>query len=204
MKINFIVIISFLFFLTSCHKDNENADSRHFIDSRLTGNEFKPGSYWIYLNDSTQKTDCTYVFKVESGYNEWYDTPYNGKRSLYEYFDVFYHDKDSMNLNYYDRDRISLSYIYRHTIADDSIHFGGTLIYYFEEPGYLIRVFIDTIEHIKTLQVLNYSFNNVQKAIIDSNYSCFYTVRSLGVVRKVIHNSYHQGTWNLLRWKINN
>ena len=99
MKTNFIFIFLFLVLLTSCHKNNPNEESRHFIDSRLTGQKFKPGSYWIYFNDSTQKTDCTYVFKVESGYFERSDDPFNSKMSLNEYYDIFYHDKDSVKLN---------------------------------------------------------------------------------------------------------
>jgi hypothetical protein len=203
MKIEFIVIVSCSILMAACHKKSStDTEPRKYIDTRITGDEFKPGSYWIYSNDSTRKTDCTYVFKVENGFIE---QPYDlsGKKAFYEYYDIFYHDKDSLNMNYYDRFRLDQSYIFRLQKNYDSIHNGGILLYYYPVAGELIRVDFDSIEHIDSLRVGNYSFTNVQKAVIDSNFDCFYTSVSTGVVRKVIRHSSHQGTWNLLRWKIN-
>lgn len=203
MKIDVFIILACSILMTACHKkSNTDTEPRYYIDTRIIGNEFKPGSYWIYSNDSTRKTDCSYVFKVENGFQE---KPYDlsGNKAFYEYYDVFCHDKDSLNSNEYDQIRLEESYIYRLAYYDDN-PLNDALLYYFPGKEEWIFFSFDTIEHIDTLQIGNNKYGKIQKATIDTNHNSFFTSASFGVVRKVIHRSSHQGTWNLLRWNIIN
>ena len=83
--------------------------------------------------------------------------------------------------------------IHNPTYCDwDGLAFCGPLIYALDSfPG---KIYYDS------LKVGNNEFYKVQKASIDSIF--WFTARSIGVVKKVVHDSIDKGTWNLLRWKI--
>jgi len=202
MKINSTPLLALIILFSSCHKNSSYLEPRILIDSRLSGMEFKPGSYWVYLNDSTQKTDCTYVVKTETGYYEQNQSPSGNCISSVQYYNISYHDKDSVNLNDYETQSIIRTYVETTFPVNKLYSNWDILIYYYPKPGELIPLIFDTIQHIDSLKVGSNTFKQIQRAIIDSTYDCYYTCKSVGVVKKVLHKSSHQGTWNLLRWRV--
>jgi hypothetical protein len=176
--------------LAGCHKhDNQYSYSYGYIDSRLESQEFKIGSYWIFQNDSTKQTDCTYIQNVLSGF---YDGG-NHISGFYkeEYYDMIYFYSNSVNLNEYDRDRVENRYIMRNPVDYYQNIQRGPLIYSLNNDTSLL--------YIDSLRVGHLTFSQVQKATI--NYTEYYTAKSIGLVKKIVHDSIYNGVWNLIRWK---
>jgi hypothetical protein len=56
--IPWIVLISLVFIIFSCKKEDHN----HYVSQEFKEwTIFKPGSYWVYKNETTNVTDSIYV-----------------------------------------------------------------------------------------------------------------------------------------------
>lgn len=148
------------------------------------------GSYWVFLNDNTQKIDCTFVNNTSHGFST--EIRGQGLMTNNEYFHVFYATSKTVNGYPIDIDRIEGSVIMRNPVEVDNGFYQGQIIYTcFSDPSITI---------IDSLRVGNFTFYNVQKSLIES--TDIYTVKSIGTVKKVIKDSLKYETWNLIRWKI--
>ncbi|MCX6287546.1 MAG: hypothetical protein NTY96_10570 [Bacteroidetes bacterium] len=186
-QILLILIVSSL--LISCHKDQTSVET-FYICPGIQNQQFKIGSYWIFRNDSTQATDCTYVDNVIHGFNDQY-WGLNRSTST-EFYTIFYSYTKTINEHPRDVDRIEGWLIMRNPVQMVNHGYYGPAIY---------TCYHDSItKYLDSLKVGNITFYNVQRALIDS--TDFYSAKSIGIVKKVIRDSINKGTWNIIRWKI--
>lgn len=190
MKKSFLILI-LPFLLASCHKDDHN-DSYTYITLTpcLLTQAFNKGSYWIYRNDSTQKTDCTYVRNVVHGsYEQYWGL---GAFTYTEYFEILYCRSNAINGYPVDRDWLEANVIYYNPVPGYNMGVTGPVIY---------SCRLDSLtQHYDSIMAGNTVFYKVQKSTVGT--STFYVAQSIGLVKKIIRDSTDQGTWNLIRWKV--
>jgi hypothetical protein len=177
-----------------CHKNDNETHDYIYINSGIKSQEFKPGSYWIYQNDSTQKTDSTYIYYVRQDFEDKYHGL--GYSTSTEYYEIWYYNNiTSGNPSF--KERIESVFVWR--TINSNVYGPIWEEIYTLNPSYpLSRVlFFDS------LQLGNHMFYNVDK-VTDPDSNDYYTAKSIGVVKKVIRDTTDRGTWNLLRWKIIN
>jgi hypothetical protein len=185
-----LVFLLIILVLSGCHK-NENDDETILINSGIKSQEFKTGSYWIYQNDSTLKTDSTYIYYVRQGFDDQYHGL--GYFTSTEYYEMWYYTDNRTNGNPSFKESIESDCVMR-TINSN--------VYapVWQEIYALDNVLTRTVFY-DSLQIGNHMFYQVEEVTTpDSNN--FYTARSIGVVKKVVRDTTDRGTWNLLRWKI--
>jgi hypothetical protein len=200
MKAGFLLVLFALF--AGC-KRNEVGEYHNFrpIDSNLGSFFFQVGSYWIYVNDSTGARDSTYLFFTNSGtdqvyygQNQWND---------WEFYDLFYRSAPGGSTF---RDRIEEDHLVRNPCRGYPFGAWGVTLYSLSEDS------IPHLSYLDSLPLGNHIFYHVQKFSVESDFgTCrggfltvntdFYTVDSIGVIRKVVHSTPEE-TWDLVAWKI--
>ncbi|MGA3014470.1 MAG: hypothetical protein ABSD71_10595 [Bacteroidales bacterium] len=194
MKKNLLFVLTILILL-GCHKNDEESQSHvdSYINSGIKSQEFKPGSYWIYQNDSTQKTDSTYVYYAHQGIEVVYHGL--GYFTSDEYYEMWYYNDNRTNGYPSFKDRIESEFVWR-TINSNVYEPIWEEIYTLDTSYPLSRVlFFDS------LQLGNHMFYKVDKVTTPDS-TDYYTAKSIGVVKKVVRDTIDKGIWNLLRWKI--
>lgn len=179
-----------------CHKNDNETHDYIYINSGIKSQEFKPGSYWIYQNDSTQKTDSTYVYYTNQGI----DVEYHGLGyfTSTEYYEMWYYNNNITSGNPSFKERIESDFELR--IINNNIY----------EPVWQLIYTTDTlypynriIPFFDSLKIGNHMFYKVEKSTTQDS-TDYYTAKSIGVVKKVLRNPNDQESWSLLRWKIIN
>ena len=187
------LIISFFFLtLIGCLKQETQNDIYYInINPELKSQAFKTGSYWIYQNDSTSKIDCTFIYLDNTDID---NVPYvHGSSYSYECYEMFYHYHFTTNGYSSYWDRMFGDQIIKNPIQCYNGHqLCGPIVY--ATSSFTGMIYFDS------LKIGNNIFYKVQEVSIDSTQ--WYTAKSIGVIKKVVHDSIDKGTWNLLRWKI--
>src|ERR1035438_6938449 len=165
----FLLLLFLQLILVSCHKEESQSVNYLYIDSRLLSQEFKTGSYWIYKNDSTSKTDCTFIFNARKDYYTYFEGM--GITSDIYFYDIFYYYTNTVNGQPYDRDRIERTLIMRNPVRTIGNMQLGPALYY-----------ADSIKN-DSLKVGSNMFYQVQKARVDN--TDFYTAKSVGLVKHI-------------------
>lgn len=180
-----VLYISIILLSTfSCKKQQEQVYYYENIDPRMKEFFFNVGSWWIYKNDSLEKTDSVYLWNVST---EMYDE-YHGlnRHSIIELRGMNYDDELFPNF----KDCIAGNSLMRNLIPGQS----------WPRPGVLYS-FDTSYKHIDSLIVENVVYHDVQKCIIDSN--IYYTAKGIGLIKKILYDSANIRTsWSLLRFKI--
>ena len=202
MKPNFIflIIYSFSFFLLicSCTKEQEkiknNSNTYYdYIDPEMNDFSFQYGSYWIYKNDSLNKTDCTYL--INNLYLNYYWYHGLGYTTIVEYRQLWYHDQLFPGKGY----RAYMDGIWGRAMIRN-LTFPP---YYVVKEEFLVYS-LDTTSSIKrfdSLKVGNVTYKDVQMSVYDSN--TYYYAKGVGLIKKIMMDSTHvRASWNLIRWKI--
>jgi len=186
--------------LVSCNKNEENSyTTKLFINSTIKSLVFKPGSYWIYISDSAQQTDCTYVQQMNYGS---YDIGYGLDRYVsFEYYSLVYvsssPDGQSSYINHIETNHMLLNPIIGYPWAS-----GPVLFTY--DTTFDWKNFPSTNKYIDSLKVENNTFYRVQesKFTLNSHSNAFYTDANIGLVRKDITVDSAVQQWNLIKWHI--
>jgi hypothetical protein len=219
-------ILAFLLLCTicfcGCKKDTSNDSSTehtYYISGAFKPWViYKPGSYWIYLNEKTGEQDSTFVKSISSGIqatdgykssptedHEWVSMSLSGK--LFSSFFVeatsAYPDLVSDNANL--------------TITPSSPGIGVVSFSYYllEYPGFDIYRSQEEIYNIGVKQVYptetinGNSFNNVYNlchewltSIGDSLVTEAHLVKDVGIIKFRIYREPYDTTWSLLRYKV--
>jgi len=194
MKYLFL-FLTVILLVTGCKKEETEHRWTSNIDPRMRSFIFQHGSYWIFKNDSLNKTDCTYVSDVFHGYH---DIGYGQNRVIsYEFYEIdFVHDITQNSYGKY-RTRIEGPCMFRNWKAfyprttGDVLYIVDTTYIYWLCPGFY---------QIDSLTINNEIFYDVQRCQI--NNITFYTALNVGLVREVITDSNnHSVVWNLLRYR---
>jgi hypothetical protein len=179
-----------LLLLLSCTKEDNNDVQMIYIDASVKSQEFAAGSYWIYRNDSTQITDCTYVYNVGHGFKDQYWGL--GRNTSSEYYSILYHHSAQALTNTEDVDRIETYFVMRNPIPCYNGGMSGPGIYKGRPDS--------TVVVIDSMAIGGQLFRHIQEVTIDS--TVYYTAKSVGIIKKVVSNSVGRGTWEIVRYKI--
>lgn len=175
---------------------------------------FKPGSYWIYQDSATGKTDSVYVdyyfFKRDTGWEvtNQYQIDYDAceLRTVSSYDGYFY--------DYEISTRQSGISNHRHKMFREKLKFGDYVGWTacFEYPFvdgnklYVYNDIIITIKHMDSFTHNNMIYRNVSIVSNTENYTEFqsrtitYFGENVGVIRKVNIDS--NNVWNLIKYQI--
>ena len=191
MKKNLLFLLIILMLL-GCHKDRQYY-IYSYISSGIKSQEFKTGSCWIYQNDSTLKTDSTFVYYVGHGF----DDQYWGLNQFTsdEYYEMWYYNDNKTSGDPSFKDRIETEFVMR--TVNSNVYEPVWQPIYSLDPSYPSS----GILYFDSLQFGNHMFYKVDK-ITAQDSTDYYTAKSIGVVKKVVRDSLDKGTWNLIRWKI--
>jgi hypothetical protein len=199
MKNNLLFILTILMFW-GCHKAGQNYNYS-YISAGIKSQEFKPGSYWIYQNDSTLKTDSTFIYYVHQGFEEE-DEPHSYTSSV-EYYEMWYYNDNRTNGDPSFKEKIESDFVMR--TINSNVYEPSWQAIYTLDPSYPSS----SVVYFDSLQSGNHMFYKVDKItahfINNNDYwdsTDYYTAKSIGVIKKVSHDSIDKGTWNLVRWKI--
>jgi hypothetical protein len=198
MKIHVIFILALILF-TNCQKNEESGTHTTIhINDNIKNLEFNVGSYWVYQSDSLDQTDSTYIYRTTHDYYEIG----NGLNTIvsHEYFSMEYssyiNKGVSSTSNYFiEGTRMLKNPEVRYPYAWGPVLFSTDTTFDWMIP---------TSEHkyLDSLIISNRTFFKVQESRFSDNEISFiyYTVKDIGVVRRVVTvDSISQG-WNLLRW----
>lgn len=224
LKQNFIFIFIFILILMvlvlpGCKKesDNKNNDTHYISEDFKPWAIYKPGSYWIYLNEQTGKADCTYVTSdttfMTSGSH--YDEYHNGiceiegmglESNLFRYIEVdatgSYPDLVSGNADM--------------TISLKASGIGGISFSYYllEYPKFTLYRDFEQIINIGVKQVYpsetinGRMFSNVYDLqhewltlFGDSLVTEAHLAKSAGIIKFRVFREPFDTTWSLLRYK---
>jgi len=187
------VISSFLLLISGCVKNKDNSTTYNdYIDPQMNDFSFQDGSYWVYKNDSVNKTDCTYLINnLHSSYTEYQG---QGVTIKTEFRQLVYHDEQVFPGSWFG------GYL-------DCV-FGRQIVRNLTPPkhnGTDFLVFsLDTTSLLKRLdshKVGNVTYKDFQMRVFDSN--TFFYVKRVGLIKKIIVDSNHvRTTWNLIKCKI--
>lgn len=220
MKRSLPVLLFLLLLASACHK---NQDEYYIPDEFKNWGCFKPGTYWIYLNDKTGTQDCTWVKEFQTGMHAHGEDP--DPTYYYEYFDVSLAGPlfTSISTN---AQRTSKSHDWKDmagmtmTLVNDqmeNIWFSSELE---ANPEFIQRIYREYVFwktgvfSVYPVEVINDdTFSNVydiRKEWFSSNIYSYgdslsteaHLVKNIGIVK---YRSYKEGidtTWTLLRWKV--
>lgn len=206
--------------LPGCKKesDNKNNDTHYISEDFKPWVIYKPGSYWIYLNEQTGKTDCTYVTSdttfMTSGSH--YDEYHRGiceiegmglESNLFRYLEVAgtgsYPDLVSENAD---------MTIYPEASDIDNIYFSYYLL---ENPKFTLERGHEYINNVGVRQVYpsetinGRMFSNVYDLrhewltlFGDSLVTEAHLAKSAGIIKFRVFREPFDTTWSLLRYKV--
>ena len=199
---NVFLLILIVLILWSCHKNDQNQNTADPcdrtwsitpIDSRMMGFFFKPGSYWVYRNDSLNLFDSLVLYNAvnrcedlttngppHSSYSaRYYMMYYASYPSGYKYFDVI--ESSAMARNFF------------------------PLHYYWWDAWFLYVATNNDSSYIDTLQVGSHTFYKCYESLSKGTGNppdiIVYTTKDIGIVKKIILGPPKQ-EWDLVRWKI--
>lgn len=197
-KILIGIFISLIFFSCGKHKQ-ETPDPCNTtgpissIDEKMKGFFFKPGSFWVYKNDSLNLFDSVVLYNTLSSCEEIPDYgPPHGSHTV-RYYCLYYIDYPS-GYKYFDA--IEENLMYRNFFPSH---------YYWWEHWFLYEVGMPDTCYIDRLQVGSQTFYKCLKSYSHGDLNCpdiiDYVAMDFGVVKKNIRG-YPNQEWNLIRWNI--
>lgn len=202
MKTNLSIIIIIFITIISCKKEKEIKTSENHgkISQTLYPFLFDNGSYWVYIDTSTNSIDSVVLSAItKSTFNIPPSTPGQGSQGDEEYFNIKYYS--FLSSGYYEEQLLG------YVISRGLYNGGYTLL-----SSKRIGDKSNNAEIINVFDSLKIAGNTYKKVVkmkitkdyyIDSNYN-FYYVDSVGVIRKEkTNNDSVIQVWNLLRFKIN-
>jgi hypothetical protein len=192
MKKDLLFLLSVLV-LFGCNK-NQNHYEYSYIDSGIKTQEFNTGSYWIYENDSTTKTDSTYIYYVQHGFEDQY-WGLNQYTST-EYYEMWYYNDNNTNRIPSFKERIESDCESR--TVNNNVYYPVWQTIYCLDLSYPNSgiVFYDS------LRIGNHIYYQVEQETSTLDSTDYYTAKSIGVVKKVVRATIDKGTWLLVRWGI--
>jgi hypothetical protein len=211
--LSFLVI---LFFFQGCTKKDSY---RYVPDEFKPWSYYKPGSYWIYLNEKSGVQDCTYVTDFTSGmhsyrsgeedpvtHSEYAEAPVAG--NLYQSFEIVA-TRTSTKEAWVDDAFLSIP------LSNPGMGQVGFSYLLLKKPGYTLYsvrpqfdnygVFaVDSLEYINgtaftDIYILRHEW------MADSGDTLLteaYLVKSMGIVKLRMDDGQADTTWSLLRWRI--
>ncbi len=210
---NLLLLVSFLIFIfSSCEKEPEEVPAPihtsqpeviHY-PAGVPLYEFKPGTYWVYKNDSTAVLDSVVVDSVFTGVLNM-SIPH-ATTLEYAYYIMYVHDFG--NARYY-TETIFNNYIYRKFMGIGS---GKPLYSPTAAPG-TSWAGGELIAKIPSLTLNTNTFYNIGQMQFDANdslyhpefahNSVYYYSDTIGLIKKVYFLPHDNvDSWSLKRWNI--
>ena len=198
-----LYLMVLLVVMLACHKKDDNDTDNGcgsngwqpiHIDTAMNNFFFSPGSYWVYINDSTNARDSIYLANVIAGCEPWPVLPASlGYGYNYDYYIMNYLSSHSSGSS-----GMWGNFFYECIEKGDMMkdyHPASVTWYY----GWLLYTTDTSFTVIDSMMVGNNMFHKlIRSADVSDNHSISYTAKGIGVV-KVIDNNQE---WNLVHWKI--
>jgi hypothetical protein len=187
--------------MANCNKNEENNKNylgTAYINDSIKSLVFNKGSYWIYISDSLDQIDSTYISDIKNGF---YEIGYG--LDTYQQYEYYAMNLVSNNLGshsshqlFIDRTHLLLNPIVSYPNA------WGPILYDIKP--------INNPPEYKYLDSLNgayYKFYHIQEykntpLWWHDTAFIYYTEPGIGIVKKVFTVDSVTTTWNLKRWKI--
>jgi|WetSurMetagenome_2_1015567.scaffolds.fasta_scaffold13528_1 hypothetical protein len=204
-----------------CKKDTSTGSTEHtyyISEAFKSWAIYKPGSYWIYLNEKTGKQDCTFVDSISTGIkgtggfgspptqdHEWVNISMTGKL-----FSSFYIEASSTYQDFVS-DNADLI-ISPYALDIGVINFSYYLLEY---PIFFVNRYQEEIYNIGVKQVYpnetinGNSYSNSYDlrhewltSIGDSLVTEVHLVKNIGIIKFRVYREPYDTTWSLLRCNI--
>ena len=198
----FSLSVLLLLILLSCNKHGDDqgtpdpCDKTGYIqpiDDQMKGFFFKPGSYWVYKNDSLNLYDSVVLYNISSSCEEIPDYGPPHRSHTVRYYCLFYIDYPS-GYKYFDV--IEGQLMFRNFFPSH---------YYSWENWFLYEVGMPDSSYIDTTQVGTHTFykciESRSKGELNPHNILAYTAKDFGLVKQIIIGNPNQA-WNLIRWNI--
>jgi len=212
---NLKVIVCIIILFAGCKKKTEPSFYKISDEIKSYG-DFKIGSYWIYKNDSLNIEDSIYVDNYTFRIDETIPNISTGRvESRYEVLSCECKNLQlTHNLNYDARGFDDYLTIIERDLTKNIM---WNINFFNSNPTENIENII--VKNIDTITIFNTKYNNIiyQKTIVTTydyhngdgintihtkDTTEYWLAKNVGVIKRIVKNSYYREEWNLLRYNV--